>query len=337
MGKYSKRETESIVSRLRWEDAFLWRSLFLFLLIFVFIHNLGHHRPNQFDHANNSTESLGKNVEKLSTHPVDLVEKAEMGYDSALRQKGGRAQQRPDITTDKIKAYVVSMNSSSPRYIRTKATLEKCGFYVIHVVPIDYRDPLIQMFGWPNKVFSNKFTMKMIWDWITSDPTLDSMEIPLSLIFEDDIELNQDFKHDQVYSIVMQIAKLTKKAAYSGFFYLGYGLGKKWPVCDESGMHEKVVNGVHYNNCNGRLFHATGLLKYEGKWLYDRLEKLRDFPKSDTDYAYMDAFVQMAFSKTEWCATPWAAGWNTQDKRAPGETFHKGVFFQDRNTFGSEI
>eukprot|EP01117_Protostelium_nocturnum_P012634 TRINITY_DN4650_c0_g1_i1.p1 TRINITY_DN4650_c0_g1~~TRINITY_DN4650_c0_g1_i1.p1 ORF type:complete len:319 (+),score=53.61 TRINITY_DN4650_c0_g1_i1:14-970(+) len=310
--------------RSRWGDANTWRILTLFLFLAWFL-------------IQNRTEKVvdEPNLPKNSNFDPHFEG---FSYHSKLAKPGGRAQQRPNVKTDKIKAYLISTNSSSERFLSSKSTLERCGFYVIHVQPINSRDSLLRSLHQRNlKIHSNKFTMKMIWDWITSDPTLDSMEIPLSLIFEDDIELNQDFKHDQVYSIVMQIAKLTKKAAYSGFFYLGYGLGKKWPVCDESGMHEKVVNGVHYNNCNGRLFHATGLLKYEGKWLYDRLEKLRDFPKSDTDYAYMDAFVQMAFSKTEWCATPWAAGWNTQDKRAPGETFHKGVFFQDRNTFGSEI
>eukprot|EP01117_Protostelium_nocturnum_P012635 TRINITY_DN4650_c0_g1_i2.p1 TRINITY_DN4650_c0_g1~~TRINITY_DN4650_c0_g1_i2.p1 ORF type:complete len:331 (+),score=52.09 TRINITY_DN4650_c0_g1_i2:14-1006(+) len=316
--------------RSRWGDANTWRILTLFLFLAWFL-------------IQNRTEKVvdEPNLPKNSNFDPHFEG---FSYHSKLAKPGGRAQQRPNVKTDKIKAYLISTNSSSERFLSSKSTLERCGFYVIHVQPINSRDSLLRSLHQRNlKIHSNKFTMKMIWDWITSDPTLDSMEIPLSLIFEDDIELNQDFKHYQVPGIVMEIARMTQRANYSGLFYLGYGRGTKWPMCDESGAHERIVDGVHYNTCNGRLFHATGLLKYQGKWLYDRVEAMKGISKKEYEYPFMDALVQLAFEKLDWDLTPYAAGWNTQDPRAGWETddlfnwknktIHLGVFFQDRNRF----
>eukprot|EP01117_Protostelium_nocturnum_P020228 TRINITY_DN9000_c0_g1_i1.p1 TRINITY_DN9000_c0_g1~~TRINITY_DN9000_c0_g1_i1.p1 ORF type:complete len:353 (-),score=68.56 TRINITY_DN9000_c0_g1_i1:110-1168(-) len=261
-----------------------------------------------------------------------------------LVSPGGRAQTLPYIKTDKIKAYVLTTNSSNIRYLEVRDVLVDCGFYPIPVKPIHWNDSFITQIAYPyksptlKKTWSNKYSFRMVWDWITSDPTLDTMEIPFSLIFEDDIKLNSQFKPYEVEKIVKNIAKLTQDVGYSGIFYLGYGMGYGVPnTCDESLTHEKVISGVRYNVCSGRLFHATGLLKYEGKWLADKVSKLAQLDISQPEIAYMDAEVQIAFSRLNEKYWPYAAAWDKQEPTIPMNETHRGVFYQDRKAHPSTI
>eukprot|EP01117_Protostelium_nocturnum_P011754 TRINITY_DN4284_c0_g2_i3.p1 TRINITY_DN4284_c0_g2~~TRINITY_DN4284_c0_g2_i3.p1 ORF type:complete len:370 (-),score=99.44 TRINITY_DN4284_c0_g2_i3:411-1520(-) len=229
---------------------------------------------------------------------------------------GGRAQGFPHIKTDKIKAYVLTMDTKTARYNQTSGILKRCGFYVIPVLPIKWNDSFINEVTWPMKkpidkmIFSNRYTFRMVWDWINYDPTLGNMEVPFSLIFEDDININPQIKPEQVDGIARNAAKLSREAGYSGLFYLGMGLSSGYGNCEKKGTYEKTFDGISYNVCNGRLFHATGLLKYEGKWLGERTKELARLKYSDNVRAFMDAEVQLAFKYLNKKSWPYLAGWD---------------------------
>eukprot|EP01117_Protostelium_nocturnum_P013053 TRINITY_DN4841_c0_g1_i2.p1 TRINITY_DN4841_c0_g1~~TRINITY_DN4841_c0_g1_i2.p1 ORF type:complete len:324 (-),score=66.31 TRINITY_DN4841_c0_g1_i2:127-1098(-) len=314
----------------------LWRTLSLITLFYLFFTHLTQSTKQKW-----KTKNEPEGIQNFVKAPIEID--ISDGLDKRvhyLAKSGGRSQQRPEIITKKIKAYVLSMNASAPRFVRTKKILEKCGLYVIHVQPIHHLDPFIVEQIHPSqstKVYSNRFTLRMVWDWINSDPTIDDMEVPFSLIFEDDIQLNSKIKYKQVPELCKNAARIQQDTSVSGLFYMGTGLGRKWPLCDDTGATTSIFDGVGFSKCNGRLFHATGLLKYEGKWLNDRLNKFLDVPKSHFEYPYMDAVVQLAFANKPWCVCPTVIGYDLTDERSQKGALHVGIFFQDRDSFKSEI
>lgn len=194
-------------------------------------------------------------------------------------------------------AYLLTANPESKRTTFSKILLEKIGFNVI-------LQPCVFM---ENAVISNKFSFLTIFQKIAQDATS-----KWSYVFEDDVNILSKIQ-------LKEIIEYENLAAT--FFYLG--------LCEYSSYFvsksDFTVNDKHVYFINGgaRGMHATG-------WSREGAELILDFIQNENyNELYMDVIVER-FNHINIAPVV----------RYDLESYisgHKGIFFQDRKMFPSEI
>jgi hypothetical protein len=155
-------------------------------------------------------------------------------------------------------AYLLTTDKKSERTIFSKNILENIGFNV----------KLIQYIENENKVLSNKLSMIYIYNKIKEEKE------EYAYIFEDDINILQDIKMDEI----IEYEKISSK-----FFYLGacmYGDNKNSLNPNKINNHDVVkIHG------NVRGLHAIALSKQGA-------QELLFFSHKFSDYEYMDMILE---------------------------------------------
>ena len=199
------------------------------------------------------------------------------------------------------RAHIMTTNTSTPRYMYSKKTLQKVGFSkIIPIDPIKYGngDEL-------SKVMSNKKTFLY-----SLEKFIDDRDEWL-YIFEDDIDAHNDVS-------MKDILELEKKSVL--FFYLG--------ICFPIG---KITHTPH--SC-GRCAHAMAFSKKGAR-------ELLEFEKTSTkklqtrniarNEPYFDVIIE------GWCNENGKFNVLKQNKISPENIGHRGAFFQARKLFPSTI
>ena len=122
-----------------------------------------------------------------------------------------------------VKAFVLNLDPSLPRYHQTIALLKNCSIPVVRVQPVPHDDVRLRACHGGGagsaacKVESNGRTQANIWDMIANGTALDCPR-QWGMVVEDDIALRQEVRPREV-SEVLEKAKAVGKD--SGFFYMG--------------------------------------------------------------------------------------------------------------------
>jgi len=211
-----------------------------------------------------------------------------------------------DNSVEKRVAYVVSMNTATPRFLQTKKVLSEFGFEVSAVTPYYFGRTR------EKQTLSNKIAL------LTAATLISRGEEPWGYIFEDDI-----YKHESSRDDLSAVIESEK--ASNLFQYLG--------VCTEGEARNKPVR----NMC-GRCAHAMGISKQGALELLE-FANLQE-PKLEVgqknapgDELYLDVIVQ------GWCEAqpPGFRVVGPLKNSVKGDVGHYGIFLQDRNSFESEI
>jgi hypothetical protein len=191
------------------------------------------------------------------------------------------------------KAFVLTGNIVSERYLFCKNILEKIGFDVEGVIYIPNDD----------KVLSNKISMQYIYELIAN---MDDIQNEFVYVFEDDINIIEPITLDEI----IQYEKITEM-----FFYLGLCEPYLGPTIKTNLFINN--NPVYQKKGNVRGLHAIGLSKNGAR-------ELLNFSKS-SQQIYMDVILE-EFSVlypaniVRYDLSSYILG-------------HKGIIFQDRNRF----
>jgi hypothetical protein len=209
-----------------------------------------------------------------------------------------------NFNTAKRVAYVVSLNSSAPRFLQTDKVLRDFGFDVSLVKPFYVGETRYK------QTLSNKFAL------LTAATLISRGAEPWGYIFEDDI-FKHELSHDNLSTVI------ENEAESAVFQYLG--------ACEFAPSENRPARHM----C-GRCAHAMGLSKHGATELlrYANLQEPKlarnNVPR---DEEYLDVIVQ------GWCeAQP--LGFRVVgplENSAKGIFGHYGLFLQDRTSFESEI
>jgi len=201
-------------------------------------------------------------------------------------------------------AYVVSLNSSAPRFLQTDQLLREFGFEVSIVEPFFVGETRYK------RTLSNKFAL------LTAATLISKGVEPWGYVFEDDI-----FKHELALDNLSSLIESEMES--TTFQYLG--------ACALNPGENQVAR----NMC-GRCAHAMGFSKYGASELL-RFANLQEpklaREKVPRDEEYLDVIVQ------GWCETQ-PSGFRVVGplvKSAKGIFGHYGLFLQDRTNYESEI
>ena len=199
-------------------------------------------------------------------------------------------------------AYLLSTNFESKRTLFSKALLEKIGFSVILFMAIKHND----------KIISNKISMQKIYETIINNNNINEW----TYIFEDDINIIGNITIDEL----IEYEKVSDKIMY-------LGLCTPKPYKNIINLN-KTINGynVYKTNGNTRGLHAIGLSLIGCK-------ELLTFSKTFTDYditRYMDVILERFTELNNSVVVKY-------DLASPYDIGHRGVFYQDRVAFPSEI
>jgi len=211
-----------------------------------------------------------------------------------------------NYNTAKRVAYVVSLNSSAPRFLQTDKVLRDFGFDVSTVKPFYVGETRYK------QTLSNKFAL------LTAATLISRGAEPWGYIFEDDI-----YKHELSYDDLSTV--IESEADSILFQYLG--------ACTY--IYAPSENQPARQMC-GRCAHAMGLSKHGASELL-RFANLQE-PKLarnnvPRDEEYLDVIVQ------GWCEAqpPGFRVVGPLEHSAKGIFGHYGLFLQDRTSFESEI
>lgn len=159
----------------------------------------------------------------------------------------------------KRKAFILTGDITSERYLFSKNVLETIGFYIEPVIYIPNDD----------KVLSNKISMQYIYELISN-----SEDEAFTYVFEDDINIIEPITLDEI----VQYEKITEI-----FFYLG--------ICEPYPHYSTINTNLFINNHliyqkkgNVRGLHAIGLSKNGAK-------ELLNFSKL-SQQTYMDMILE---------------------------------------------
>lgn len=208
------------------------------------------------------------------------------------------------VLAQKRMAYVVSLNSSAPRFLQTQNVLEDFGFEVSTVKPFYVGATRHK------QTLSNKLALLMAATLVARG------EEPWGYIFEDDI-----FKHELSRDSLSTLIAAESEAKL--FQYLG--------ICTSG----QALNTPTRHMC-GRCAHAMGLSKQGAVELlsFANLE----VPELVTgnvprDEEYLDVIVQV------WCEAhpPGFRVTGPIQNSTIGVNGHYGIFLQDRHKYASEI
>lgn len=211
-----------------------------------------------------------------------------------------------DMSLEQRVAYVVSTNTSTPRFLQTEKVLSDFGFQVSVVTPYYFGTTR------EKQTLSNKIAL------LTAAKLISRGEEPWGYIFEDDI-----YKHELSRDDLSAVIK--SETTSTLFQYLG--------ICTEGEAQNKPVR----NMC-GRCAHAMGISKQGALRLLEfaNLQEPRlevDQKNAPRDELYLDVIVQ------GWCETQ-PPGFRVVGPLKPsvkGLDGHYGIFLQDRTSFESEI
>jgi hypothetical protein len=195
------------------------------------------------------------------------------------------------------KAFVLTGNIVSERYLFCKNILEKIGFDVEAIIYIPNED----------KVLSNKISMQYIYELIANSNN-DNEEF--RYVFEDDINIIEPIALDEI----IQYENISEK-----FFYLG--------ICEPS-IHSTINTNLFINEHrvyqkkgNVRGLHAIGLSTSGAKELLN-FSKLS--PQRYMDIILEEFSVLYPANVVRYDLSSYIYG-------------HKGIIFQDRDRFPSKI
>lgn len=238
---------------------------------------------------------------------------------------GGQRQHK------KKKGVIISFNAT--RFARTAGILTKCGLVPYLSEPVDYRSEVVQWGGafskYPklqdfDKTLSNKLSHRKAVLSIAHDSSLSDND--WSLVFEDDVDVVSGISPRQFNELLDFSLGLD---APLGFAYLG--------LCSPNCSEQKYTHlGVEIQRCIGNCVHAYAVRKKNALWIFDEMFGLHPLSdQSDSSYHYFDLQMMYGFQKLPANYWPVLVGSNLHQ---PGiDNTHKGIFFQDRNTFPSEL
>lgn len=201
------------------------------------------------------------------------------------------------VCVEKRKAFVLTGNIVSERYLFCKNILEKIGFDVEGVIYIPNDD----------NVLSNKISMQYIYELIAN---MDNIQNEFVYVFEDDINMLEPITLDEI----IQYEKISEM-----FFYLGICEPYLYPTIKTDVFINR--HPVYQKKGNVRGLHAIGLSKLGAK-------ELLNFSKS-SQQRYMDMILE-EFSIL------YPANVVRYDLCSYIDG-HRGILFQDRDRFPSTI
>lgn len=191
-------------------------------------------------------------------------------------------------------AYLLTTDFNSDRAIFSKKILEKVGFNVILFKAIKNENPLL----------SHKISVQNILQLM-----LDDSQSEWNYFFEDDINLLEDIKLDEI----IQYENISDK-----FFYLGCCLYGNFIKDTNFHINNHKVYKV-YDNVRG--LHAIALNKQGSK---DLLNLSLQFNNNNLDEYHTDVLLE------RYCRLN-NANVIRLDLESPCVQGHRGIFFQDRN------
>jgi len=195
------------------------------------------------------------------------------------------------------KAYVLTTDFNSPRTIFASNVLKRVGFEVC----------LVQHVPHENNIISNKLSMQKIYHMIVEG------EDEYAYVFENDINIIEEIRLPEIVQY---------ESISSMFFYLGicsYRTNPIW-LTDKIEGHKVATVSIGI-----RGLHAIGISKKGAR-------ELLDFSNNSkySTYIYMDMILEKF-------ARIYPAPVVRYDLVSPQYIGHRGVFFQDRGQFQSEI
>jgi len=195
------------------------------------------------------------------------------------------------------KAFVLTGNIVSERYLFCKNILEKIGFDVEGIIYIPNDD----------KVLSNKISMQYIYELIAN---MDNIQNEFVYVFEDDINIIEPITLDEI----IQYEKITEM-----FFYLGICEYIDSPIIKT----DLIINNHPVYQKKGYVFglHAIGLSKNGAKELLN-FSKVSNQPIMDI--VLQEFSIMYPANIVRYDLSSYILG-------------HKGIIFQDRNRFPSTI
>jgi hypothetical protein len=202
--------------------------------------------------------------------------------------------------------FIINVDIKRNAYVlTTNKNSERTIFSKNILEKIGFNVILIQHIPNENKVLSNKLSMQKIYEIIINDKD------NYAYVFEDDINILEEITLSQI----IKYETISDK-----FFYLGCCL---YNYYDSIKINSKKIDShdVYIISGNVRGLHAIGISKQGAA-------ELLQFSK-ETDEIYMDCILEN-FSKI------YPANILRYDLSVP-YTEHRGLFFQDRNKFPSEI
>lgn len=191
-------------------------------------------------------------------------------------------------------AYLLTIDFNSDRAIFSKKILEKVGFNVILFKAIKNENPLL----------SHKISVQNILQLM-----LDDSQSEWNYFFEDDINLLEDIKLDEI----IQYENISDK-----FFYLGCCLYGNFIYDTNLHINNHKVYKV-YDNVRG--LHAIALNKQGSK---DLLNLSLQFNNNNLDEYHTDVLLE------RYCRL-YHANVIRLDLESNCVKGHRGIFFQDRN------
>jgi hypothetical protein len=138
-------------------------------------------------------------------------------------------QSRGDSGCPPVKAFVLSMNASSPRFLQTAAVLRSCSVPFERIQPVPLDDPLLALVKNCGHginiekclVESNARTQIKVWERIADDTTM--CEGQWGMVVEDDLGLSPGVAAEDIPQVFREAKALSVD---TGFFY-----GGVWGVC----------------------------------------------------------------------------------------------------------
>jgi hypothetical protein len=196
------------------------------------------------------------------------------------------------------KAYILAFDESSDRVKHSSDLLKKIGFEVILVNTIEHDDAVI----------SNKLGMQTIFEMISN-----STDETWSYVFEDDIDILEPITLEQIVKYE-EISKM--------FFYLGC-----CKFCGEKGLKKTKykIDDFPVYSVSGHVacLHAVAYSKHGAS-------ELLEFSLNENKERYMDVILRRFSYK-------YPPNVMRYDLSSPQHESHRGIFFQDRKRYSSNI